>query len=125
MSRAEWKGPSTDEMIRTHTLAAQIIANHTEPCPVLDSNALALLQRFCADPSSGDAILRDCDMVDGPGDEPGHRANSKYGNLVGYAIARHGTDKPVLEEREIDMLREWFKSGGAEARHEGHDTHDS
>jgi hypothetical protein len=125
MSRAEWKGPSTRDMISTHTLAAQIIANHNEPCPVLDSSALDLLQRFCADPSSKNAILRDRDMVDEPGDLPGHRAQSKYGSLVGYAIARHGTDSPVLEEREIDMLREWFESGGAEARHEGHDSYDS
>ena len=77
---------------------------------ILGPPELLRLQRFCADPSSKDAILRDEDMVDEPGARPGTKAHSK-GSLAGFLIAHHGTERPALEDREIEMLRKWFESG--------------
>ena len=57
-------------------------------------------------------MLRDRDMLDEPGDWPGKKAQS---------AARHGTETPALEEREIEMLRKWFESGAADARINGSD----
>jgi hypothetical protein len=111
------------EMIRSHTLAAEIITRHNDDCPILDHNELTLLRRFCADPSVKEAILRDRDMLDGPADLPGKTAQSKHGSLVGFAIARHSTETPALEDREIEMLRKWFESGAADARIDGTDGH--
>ena len=118
---AEYTGPMPGEMIRSHTLAAEIIARHNDPCPILDSSELTLLRRFCADPSAKEAVLRDRDMLDEPSDWPGKRAQSKYGSLAGFTIARHGTQTPALEEREIEMLRKWFESGAADATIDGTD----
>ena len=111
----DYKGPSAATMIKFHSLAAETMSRHNDSCPIFDASALALLRRFCIDPSNKDAILRDRDMVDEPGDAPGTRANAKWGSLAGYAIARHGTENPVLEEREIEALRKWFESGAADA----------
>jgi hypothetical protein len=66
-------------------------------------------------------VLRDRDMLDEPGDWPGKNAQSAHGSLAGFAIARHGTETPALEEREIEMLRKWFESGAADARINGSD----
>lgn len=49
-------------------------------------------------------------------DKPGKKAQTKHGSLAGFVIARHGPETPALEEREIEMLRAWFESGGADAR---------
>jgi hypothetical protein len=99
-------------MIRTHTLADEIINRHshygTGNGSILDDNELSLLKRFVTDPSSKDALLREREMVDEPGERPGTRAVAKSGSLVGYVIARHGTEDPVLEEGEIERLRGWF-----------------
>jgi hypothetical protein len=77
----------------SHTLAAEIIARHNDACPILDSSELELLHRFCAD------LLRkrQCCVT--------AKAQSAHGSLAGFAIARHGTETPALEEREIKMLR--------------------
>jgi hypothetical protein len=105
----------------SHTLAAEIIARHNDACPIFDSRELELLRRFCADPSAKEAVLRDRDMLDEPGDWPGKKAQSVHGSLAGFAIAKHGTETPALEEREIEMLRKWFESGAADARIDGSD----
>ena len=56
---AEYTGPTVATMVRTHTLAAEIIARHNDPCSVLDNSELRLLRRFVADPSTKDEILHD------------------------------------------------------------------
>jgi hypothetical protein len=33
---------------------------------------------------------------------------------VGVVIAHHGTEEQLLDQKEIDMLREWFESGAAD-----------
>jgi hypothetical protein len=118
---AEYTGPMPGEMIRSHTLAAEIIARHHDACPILGSSELTLLRRFCADPSAKEAVLRDRDMLDEPGDWPGKKAQSKHGSLAGFAIARHGTETPALQDREIEMLKKWFESGAVDARIDGTD----
>ena len=95
-------------MIDTHTLARNVIERHNTPNDVFDDENLALLKRFCDDPSKKDEILRGKDMIDEPGTAPGTKANFVHGSLVGYCIARHGTDDPVLSDGEIVMLRDWF-----------------
>ena len=79
---------------------------------ILGASELRRLQRFCATPSSKDAILRDEDMVDEPGTSPGTKAHSK-GSLAGFLIAHHETERPALEDSEIEKLRKWFESGEA------------
>ncbi len=105
---------------RSHTMAADIIDRDKTVPSVTDLDHQRILgapeshrlQRFCADPSSKDAILRDEDMVDEPGQLPGTKAHSK-GSLAGFLIAHHETERPALEDREIEMLRKWFESGEA------------
>jgi hypothetical protein len=104
--------PSVAEMIRTHTLAAEMSDRHHDKDNILDDSALAMLRRFSTAPSTKDQILWDIDIVDEPGDEPGTRANHHYSSHVGYCIARHGTKNPVFNDDEVQMLRMWFESGG-------------
>jgi hypothetical protein len=118
---AEYTGSSPGEMIRSHTLAAETIARHHDACPIFDARELTLLRRFCADLAAKEAILRDRDMLDELGDWPGKNAQSKHGSLAGFVVARHGSETPALEEGEIEMLREWFESGAADARINGTD----
>lgn len=33
------------------------------------------------------------------------------GSLVGYLIVKHGTDEPVFDERDLDMLKQWYVNG--------------
>jgi len=112
---------SVGSAIKSHTMAADIInrdkadssitdINHER---ILDPSKLAVLQRFCADPSTKNEILREQEMIDNPGDGVGSKAVSK-GDLVGFMIARHDTENPALEDREIKMLREWFERGEAD-----------
>jgi len=96
-------------MIKTHTLGYNLLIR---PHEIFDSNAFALMHRFCMDPSTRDAILRDYDMVDDPEAKPGTRANVEKGSLAGYCVATYGTDASVLEEQEVNLLKEWFEKGG-------------
>lgn len=100
--------PSVHEMISTHTMAQNIIDRQNTADEILDSNNLALLRRFCDNPAAKDEILRDVDMLDGPNVEPGTRANKQKGSLSGYCIATYGTDKSVLLDHELVLLRNWF-----------------
>lgn len=33
------------------------------------------------------------------------------GDLVGFLVARHGTDDPAFDEKDLEMLRGWFGRG--------------
>jgi hypothetical protein len=104
--------PPTGQLLRTHTLAHEIITRHdpvTHENGVFDLKQLSFLRHFVTNPSAKAEILRQHDMVDAEGDVPGTRANKVHGNLVGYCIARHGLDNPPLEEREVEMLKAWFE----------------
>ncbi|KAK6207532.1 hypothetical protein QIS74_12613 [Colletotrichum tabaci] len=99
---APYTGPSPREMIASHTLAREIIDRNNDPCPILDSEELALLSQFVAEPSRGAALLEARGLA-------GEPANS--GSLVAYVVSLHGTDKAALTEEEIKTLKEWFKNG--------------
>lgn len=99
-------------VVNSHLLAASIISRHNTPDDILDTTELSLLREFCINPSQADAILRSHDMIDGPGDELGSKAQQK-GSLVAYVIARHETERPALSEEEVAMLKDWFEKGGA------------
>jgi len=102
-------------LIANHKLAHQIIATHPlKPANILDENALVLLKNYVMDPRRKMDLLRKKDMLDAPGQEPGFRAQSQHGSLVGYVIARDGFD-----EQEIALLREWFESGMLDEELEG------
>ena len=105
----------------SHTLAAEIIARHNGACPILDFSKLELLRRFCADPSAKEVVLRDRDMLDETGGWPRKKAQSAHSSLASFAVARHGTETPALEERKIEMLRKWYESGAVDARINGSD----
>ena len=51
-------------------------------------------------------------VLDEPVDTPGKKAQSACGSLAVFTVARHGTESQALEEREIEMFRTWFESGG-------------
>ena len=107
------EGWHTGEQIRDHKLASSIInGHHTPDDEVLDASSLELLQRFCADPSTSnrDAILSDHGWIDDAGQRPGTKA-ADSGDLVGYCIARHDTDNPAFDERDLKILQEWFRKG--------------
>lgn len=52
-------------------------------------------------------------MADALGDRPGKAAIEK-GSLTGLVIARYGTSETAFRDGDVEMLREWFGSGGAE-----------
>ncbi|KAJ9646639.1 hypothetical protein H2201_000726 [Coniosporium apollinis] len=104
---------SVADQIQAHTLANSIISGYNTNDAVLDTSELTLLRQFCIDRSvsNRDAILSERDMVDEPGTRPGEKAARSKGSLAGFLIARYGTSEPGLEEREWEMLGEWFGSG--------------
>jgi hypothetical protein len=106
-----WTGPSTKEMIATHTLAKEIIARHNDPCPVFDYSEILRLRRFVQDPSHAGSLLKEFGLQDAEGDKPGTAAQTK-GSLAGYITATYGTDKSALTEDEVNILKEWFANGG-------------
>jgi hypothetical protein len=100
--------PPTSLMVSSHTLATEIVTRDKNE--VFEDKYLDALEAFVTDPSRKDAMLSEMDMVDDADARPGSKANSK-GSLVGLCIARHGTNEYVFRERDIEMLREWFKGG--------------
>jgi len=96
-------------MLKSHTLGYNLMIR---PHAIFDSNAFAILRRFCLDPSTKDSILSDYDLVDDPDAEPGTRANKAKGGLAGYCVATYGTEKSALEAQEVKLLKEWFEKGG-------------
>lgn len=96
-------------MISSHTLAASIISGQGTSHDFLDAEELAMLRRFCFDPSTQDAILVDQDIKDEVGQTPGTKALQQRRSLAGLIIARHGTSEPALTQDEIQELRKWFE----------------
>lgn len=96
-------------MIASHTLGYNIMQR---PHEILDAKAFALLRRFCLNPEDKEEMLREWDMVDEKGAEPGTRANGEKGSLIGVVVARWGTGKSVFGKEEVGLLREWFEKGG-------------
>jgi hypothetical protein len=111
----EYDGPSPGWLIAKHKLAHQIIACHPiESMRVLDPEHLVFLRQYLEHPGNGTEFLREQDMLDKPGDKPGNRAQMKYGNLIGYAIANN-----AFNDDEIKLLQGWFDSGVLDKELEG------
>ena len=111
MSSAEW---NTREQIRTHQLATSIINRREENGTnfVFDDANLETLRRFCLDPtaSTRKQIMQEEGWVEADEDDKGAGAAAK-GSLVGYAIVKHGTDEPVFDERDLELLKQWYVDG--------------
>jgi hypothetical protein len=111
MASAEW---NTGEKIRDHELATSIINRHGEDGTnfVFDAENLETLRRFCLDPtlSNRKQIMQEEGWVEADEDDKGAGAAAK-GSLVGYAIVKHGTDEPVFDERDLELLKQWYVDG--------------
>jgi len=104
-------GWDTKQQIRDHQLATSIINGHKDGVnDVFDPESLEVLQQFCAsDPTSTrEQIAKDKGWVVST---DGNIAETVKGDLAGYAIMKHGTDDPVFDGRDLEMLKEWFEKG--------------
>lgn len=109
----------TGEQIRNHKLACSIINLHGTEDAVFDDTNLHLLKRFTDDLSleNRDGILREQGWVDDSGSRPGEQAVRRSGSLSGLLIARYGTDEPALDDRDWELLNEWFGKGMPQGEH--------
>lgn len=126
-SSNDWKGPSVGDMIKTHTLAENIIKYHNEPCPVFDAENLVALREFVDNPSAVDQFLKNRDMADPENPEYVGQGAIAKGSLVGYIASRHrltggNTDSrggALMTDAEVEELKKWFDSGAADERMKG------
>lgn len=114
---APYTGPSVGEMLRSHTLAHEVIARHEDPCPIFDGAELAYLQDYIMDPSAanGAQLLEKHRVPDEAHGETG-AGTSREGSLVGYIISREVQGDILLDEAEKAALRKWYADGKAEDR---------
>ncbi|ETN38155.1 uncharacterized protein HMPREF1541_07779 [Cyphellophora europaea CBS 101466] len=114
---APWTGPSTADMLATHTLAHNVITRHDDPCPVFDGAELAFLQAYLANPTpaAGSRLLKEHGMVDHEGEEVGSGVK-RQGSLVGHVVLREIGSEVVLQDSEKEALRAWFDDGKADER---------
>ncbi|KAJ9497244.1 hypothetical protein LTR99_001962 [Exophiala xenobiotica] len=103
----------TGEQIRDHKLACSIINLHGTEDAVFDDTNLDLLKRFTDDLSLGnrDGLLGEHGWIDESGSRPGEQAVRKNRSLSGLLIARYGTHEPALDDRDWELLSEWFGKG--------------
>ena len=104
-------GWDTAQQIRDHQLATSIINGHKNGVnDVFDPESLEMLHRLCvSDPSSArEQIMEEENWAVGP---DGNIAEVAKGHLAGYVIMKHGTDDPVFDARDLEMLKEWFEEG--------------
>ncbi|KAI9147130.1 hypothetical protein HJFPF1_13162 [Paramyrothecium foliicola] len=106
----EWKGPSTEEMIRTRTLGKMIIEHQDGPTPVFDDDELLVLKRFVENPAQAKSIPHDYEAQDNRDDKPGAEPQSKRG-LAGYVVATYGTEQSALTDDDVVALHDWFAQG--------------
>jgi len=104
---------NTGEQIRDHKLACSIINLHGTEDAVFDEPHVHLLKRFTDDVSlaNRDEILEEHGWVDVPGTRPGEQAVTKSGDLAGFVIARYATSDPALDDRDWELLNQWFRKG--------------
>lgn len=92
----------TYQQIRDHKLAASIINGHgTDHDAVFDEVGLEKLRQFVKDPASRTELLKTYGW-----DDPAARRD-----LVGHLVFKHGTEDPAFDERDLEMLSEWFEKG--------------
>lgn len=100
-----WTGPSAGEMVRSKTLAHEVIARANDPCPVFDEEHLAVLRQYVFDTSPANVAALSA--------QHGWVLEEKEygGSLIAYAIAMD-----AFREEDIVALRKFF-----EEREAGHD----
>lgn len=110
-----YTGPTVAEMIRTHTLAENIIKYNSHPTSgsILDDYNLSLLRRFVENPDERQQILDNAPLTD-----VDNIQDQYHGPLAGYIILRHQNEvsesvQPILTNEEIGQLQVWFASGAA------------
>ncbi len=103
----------TGEQIRDHKLACSVINFHSTPDEVFDDHCLEELKEFTQDRSvaSRNQWLIERDMVDSPDARRTGEGAASKGSLTGLMIARYGTSDPALDERDWELLEEWFEKG--------------
>ncbi|EXJ74597.1 uncharacterized protein A1O5_02893 [Cladophialophora psammophila CBS 110553] len=108
----------TGEQIRSHRLACSIINFHETPDAVLDQSELDLLKRFTDEPSieNRDKILKEKGWVDEPGQRGGSKAAGS-GSLAGHLVSQYGSGEPALDDRDWELLTEWFAKGMPTGEH--------
>jgi hypothetical protein len=106
---APWTGPSAGEMIRTHTLAHEIITRHDDPCPVFDGSELAYLQAYLANTATDNATRL---LAEHKTTSP----NADQNSLVAYIVGREVQGETLLDDNEKTALRQWFAEGKADER---------
>lgn len=110
----DYSGWDTGDSIRNHYLSTSIINGHSaeEGNYVFDNDNLQLLKRFCVLPtvSNRDAILAERGYSD-----PLDAANA--GSLTCFVIGRHGTDDPAFDNRDLELLQDWFDKGMPVGQH--------
>jgi len=104
---------NTGEQIRDHKLTCSIINFHGTADAVFDDPSLELLRNFVQGRSTAkrDSILTEHDWIDEEGMRRGGKAVAKDGSLVGFLIARYGTEDPALDERDWELLDNWYQKG--------------
>ncbi len=109
MASLPYTGPSVPDMIRTKTLAENIIKydDHPTSDSILDDDNLDMLQRFVEDPSQREEVLK------AEGIEPNEPLKGQQASLAAYAIWAHGRedmDGGILKESDVEMLKQWFRN---------------
>ena len=87
--------PSVPEMIRTHTLAHNIITRHNTPNDVLDATELSLLQQYTTSPSTTTTTTI---------------PNPDNSSLVQSIIHHQTTQDPFLTPSELTLLKNFFSA---------------
>lgn len=104
---------NTGEQIREHKLACSIINLHGTEDAVFDNESLDFLKTFTQTRSlaARDAVLREHAWLDHTGSAVNKQAVLDDGSLSGLLIAKYGTEEPALDERDWELLDEWFAKG--------------
>ena len=104
----------TGDAIRNHYLSTSIVNGHStvEGNYVFDDANLQLLKKFCESPtvSNRDAIMAQRGFVTA-------QDAADAGGLTYYVIGRHGTEDPAFDDRDIELLQEWFHQGMPAEQH--------
>ena len=80
---------------------------------MFDEDRLDELERFTLSRSIAmrDQMVAEKDWADGPGVSRFGETVASKGSLTEYLIVRYGTDDPALDERDWELLDEWFQKG--------------
>jgi len=85
-------------MVRSKTLAREVIARADDPCPVFDDENLAVLRQYVFDTSPANLAAMS--------EQHGWKLEDEQwdNSLIGYAIA-----KDAFSEEDIAALRKFFE----------------